>query len=279
MRRLALFALVPLLLVLSGCFQVFSTLTVRADGSAQLEERLTFEGMAAMAMLEGFTLMDDSTNTPESGFETRAATLGEGVTLSNVERLIEPGQLTYVVTYDVPDVSALTYSFDEASNPDGIQALASNMGADEDMSGEEMGIDSTAYTFAFEPARSGQAATLSIVVPESRISMLDEIDPGEMNLSEDSSREFDSAMVMMGRARMQFAVVVEGEQVDADGGWTDGNRVTLTELAMSDFMTFAKTQVEAGDFAPLLQITTEGGSIDLPGLRAVAPGTVQVRFQ
>lgn len=278
MRRLPLLLVLPALLLLSGCFQVFSTLTVRTDGSAQLVERLSFEGMAAMAMMEGFTMMDDSTKTAESGFESRAETLGDGVTLSSVERIIEPGQLTYVVTYDVPDVSALAYSFEEASNPDGIQALS--FGADEGDNGmEEMGTDSTAYRFAFEPARNGQPATLSISVPGSRMSMLDDIKQNEMNLSEDSAREFDSAMVMMGRAQMEFTLAVDGELVSADAGWTDGNRVTLTEMTMADFMTFAKAQVESGDYAPLLQITSESGAIELPGLRAVAPGTVTVQFQ
>ncbi|MEO0559926.1 MAG: hypothetical protein AAF170_17295 [Bacteroidota bacterium] len=283
MRRFALLALLPLVLALSGCFQVFSTLTVRPDGSAQLVERMTFEGMAAAGMMGMMRMQPDSTDEDDemAGFEARASTLGEGVTFQSAERLVEPGQLVYVVTYDVADVSTLQYSFSDAANPDGLEELLS---FDESDEMTETPDETALYHFGFEAASDGQPATLSITIPDSAaVPMLDEMDPDEMTeqmaQSENFAREYDSAMIMMGRARIQLSVAVDGELVSTDGGWADGNVVTLSEMTMSEFLPFAREQAEAGTLASVATLRETGAPIDVPGLRALPPGTVTVRFQ
>lgn len=283
MRRRSLLALLPLLLLLSGCFQVFSTLTVRPDGSAQLVERMTFEGMAAVAMAQGLSFDSDSTDTDEDmhGFEARAATLGEGVTFQSVEKRVEPGQLTYVVTYDVADVATLQYAFSDTANPDGLENLLS---FDESDEMTEMPDEGSLYRFGFEAASGDQPATLSIVIPDSASTpMLDEMNPEEMTnqlaRSENFVKEYEGAMIMMGRARIQFNVAVDGELVSTDGGWADDNRVLLSEMTMSEFLPFAREQAEAGTLASLATLRDTGAPIDVPGLRALPPGTVTVRFQ
>ena len=281
MRRFATLLLLPVLLVLSGCFQVFSTLTIQSDGSAQLVERVTLEGMAAASMMGVLGFRADSLDNELAGFEARAATLGDGVTFQSFEKVIEPGQLTYVVVYDVADVSALQYSFSDAANPEGLDDLFS---FDESEEMAEVPAEEALYRFGFEAASGSQPATLSIVVPDSAgTPMLDEMNPEEMTdqmaASENVSQEFDSAMIMMGRARIQFSVVVDGELVDADGGWVDDNRVTLSEMTMSEFLPFVREQAEAGTLASLVSLRDETTPIDVPGLRAMPPGTVTVRFQ
>ena len=329
MRRLPLAAALPLALLLSGCFQVFSTLTVRPDGSAQLTERITMEGTMAMMMMAGGGIMsafemDDDTAaaeelTPEETlrrrFVGRAGSLGDGVTVASVVEELAPGQLTYVVTYDVPDVNAFAYTLSDAIDPEAMLNGGSSEQTDdeeweveeiEDWEMEEVPADGgmdvigdgeildepdaadrveieeadedEPFRFAFTPATAGGPATLRVTVPDQPLAMED-LDLGQLGASDDPDQELKTAYVMVGRMSMRFDVAVEGELVSADRGWTDGNRVTLSALQMGEVLNLMRSQEDPSDIGSLLAGQDPADGIDIPGLRFAGSGPIDIRFR
>ena len=320
MRRLAPAAVLPLALLLSGCFQVFSTLTVRPDGSAQLVERITTEGTMAMMLMAGDDLMTafdmdgDSTMAEEdevsdeealrSRFAGRAASFGAGVTVASVVEELAPGELTYVVTYDVPDVNALVYSFSDAADPESffsggssgemdgeveaIEAVPADGGVDTTGDSEffdepgdsevEEADDDAPFRFAFTPATGGAPATLRVTVPDQPLDMED-MDLEKLTSSDDPQQELKTAYVLVGRMEMRFDVAVEGELVSADRGWTEGNRVTLSALQMGEVLDVLRRQEDLGDMGALFAGQDPAEGVDLPGLRFAGAGPLDIRFQ
>lgn len=276
MRRLALFALLPFALLLSGCFQVFSTLTVRSDGSAQLVERITAEGAMAMGLM---SMNDLASGT--SSFEARAASMGEGVELVSVEEEVAPGSITYVVTYNVPDVNALAYSLADAVDTDAVGESIMGGGMTEDPSmadGEEdmeMEDGEPPYRFAFTP---GQPATLEVMVPEGAAGP-GEFDTSQMGAGETDEENYKQALVLLGTMAMHFEVQVDGELVDVDRGWAEDNTVTLSSVQMGQLLTYARDEITDGNVDDYIARQDPTVDMDIPGLRYVAPGTVTVRFQ
>lgn len=277
MRRSVALLLLPALLVLSGCFQVFSTLTVRPDGSAQLVERITAEGAMAMGLMG----MNDLTS-GTSSFETRAVSLGEGVELVSVEEEVVPGAITYVVTYNVADVNALVYSFSDAVDPDAVGESIMGGGMTEEPSmadGEDEGMDmdegEPPYRFAFTP---GQTATLEVIVPEGGAGP-GEFDTSRMGGGETDEENYKQALVLLGTMAMHFEVAVDGELVSADRGWAEDNTVTLSSIQMGELMTYARDEITDGNVDDYIARQDPTVDLDLPGLRTVAPGTVTVRFR
>ena len=302
MRRLRLLAFLPLALLLSGCFQIFSTLTIRSDGSAQIVERITAEG--AMAM--GLMMMDEIPGDGRSSFERRADRLGEGVTFVSVEEEVVPGQITYIVTYDVADVNELVYAYTDAVDTDAVgeSIMGGGMTEDPSMEGampcdpdvedcegtraEDPGMDDegtieddgeTPYRFAFTPASAGRPAALQVIVPEGGAG------PGDLDMSEmgrGAETEEDSykqALVLIGTMSMHFEVRVDGALVGTDRGWTHGNTVTLSSVQMGELLTYAQDEIVGGNVDDFIARQDPTVDVDLPGLRYVAPGTVTVQFR
>ena len=304
MRRLAPFAALPLAVLLSGCFQIFSTLTVRPDGSAVVVERVTAEGAMAMG------LMAVGQAGGSNSFEARASSLGEGVTLASVEQTYAPGSVTYVVTYDVADVNQLAYDLSDAVSPDemGESIMGGVLTGDDEETGAEWEEDwdddevvsdeievegdeegegeieagdeaSAPYRFAFEPASGAGPATLQITVPEGAAGPGD-LDASQMGGGGDSEEDtFNRLLVLFGTMTMRFDVAVNGTLVEADRGWADGARVTLSDVQMAPLLEYARDEIADGDVQAFLDARTQSEDVDIPGLRAVAPGTVTVRFR
>lgn len=258
MRLLRPALLVTLAFVLAGCFQVASTLTVRPDGSALLEDRFTFTGLAAFAMAEAAA--DDSSDV---AFQERAAALGEGVQLVSVER-DEDG---FTAVYSVPDVRRLRYT-----SPD--------PGLGEDDEDETVADESLTLAFDFD---EGNPAVLRIVVPEDAPDEDASEDaasgaPTEEELQETRSA-FRMARALLGDARMTVEVVVEGEVVETDAALVDESTVTVYDLHMDAVF-------EAMEEDPRLM---EGPKLSGDRMRALLagregvhleePGTVTVRFR
>jgi len=303
MRRLVLLAFLPLVLLLSGCFQVFSSLIVHPDGRAIIVERITVEGAMAMGMMA----MEEIPGDGRSSFERRADGLGEGVTFVSVEEELAPGRITYIVTYDVADVNELVYAYSDAVDPEtvGQSIMGGAMGTedpsmegttpcdpdwDEDCIGsrtENPGMDEEErmddgeppYRFAFTPASGGQPASLQVIVPEGAAGPGDldmsQVGPG-METEEDSYKQ---ALVLLGTLSMHFEVVVDGELVDADRGWAEDNVVTLSSVQMGELLTYARDEIADGNVDAFIDRQDPAADLDIPGLRYVAPGTVTVRFR
>ena len=250
-------AVALLSVVLSGCFQIRSVLTVRADGSAQLRDEVTLSGMALMALMDEDT-EDDAGPLDRSAFEDRALALGEGVTLSS----FEPREDGFTAVYEVPDVEALRYSAPELPSGDATA------------SGDEL-LD---VSFLFE---AGDPATLRIVVPKpepEKPSERDELDD-EPTDPEEQTRMIRMMRALMDEARMTIAVEVDGEVVETNAAYADGPRVTVLDLDMGTLLDAAESDPSLMENGPATSDAFYELAERTEGLTMVRPGTIRVRFR
>ncbi|WP_412060732.1 hypothetical protein [Rubrivirga sp. IMCC45206] len=241
MRLLAL----ALALVLSGCFQLTSVLSVRADGSATLRDAVTLSGFGLLALQEADGAFD------EAAFEDRAERLGPGVRLASVERRDDG----FTVVYAVDDVRTLAYTTPDMGEGDG--------------SGGPFPM-----TFAFA---EGDPATLDIRLPKAPPGKPGDAAPVD---AAQQAQALTMMRSMMGEARISMAVEVEGAVEETNATYADGATVTLVDLPMGPFVDALAERPEllaadgppdAGALAELLE--------DVPEVRIQAPGTVRVRFR
>ena len=266
LARLRPLALVAVAALLAGCFQIDSVLTVRPDGSGEMRETVSADGLMAMGLLQTATELQPGQ--PAEG--------QQGLVVREVERTVLPGGARIVVTYDVPDVSELVYDPSDAVDP---SALAGEMGAPSVEAEEEDA--SEPYRFRFTPAAGGAPAELRVVTPAPEFDAPDTDNPllggdGEMTPLE----SYETTMALFGSLAMRFAVVAEGELVDADGGWAEGDRVVLNEIAFGPLLSHLYELQGSVDEAAVLALDADlGDGVELPGFRAVAGGETTIRFR
>ncbi len=106
-----------------------------------------------------------------------------------------------------------------------------------------------------------------------------EFDTSQMGGGESEEDSYKQALVLLGTMSMHFEVAVDGELVDADRGWADGNTVTLSSVQMGELLTYAQDEIADGNVDAFIQRQDPTADLEIPGLRYVAPGTVTVRFQ
>ncbi len=232
---------------LSGCFQVTSVLTVRADGSAVLRDSVTLSGIALLALDESGT--DGLFSRSEMA--ARAETLGEGVRLSSFE-MRENG---YTATYAVDDVGQMAYA---APSPD--EGTSAGEGVD--------------LSFGFD---EGDPSTLRVFVPKPPISKRT-----EAPVETDSAAEAQAIGMVrgfLGDARITVAIEVEGQIVDTNAEAVDGSRVTLYDVPFDVLLDAMEQNPALGAGATSDPAAMFSTLRDLEGLTVPAPGTIRVRFR
>ena len=101
------------LVVLSGCLEMESVISLKKDGSGTLTETMKMGAQAAMMMqmrpVEGPD--NPMARFDEGHLKENAKTMGEGVEFLGVEKTEEAdGSLTYVISYKFADISNLVYN-------------------------------------------------------------------------------------------------------------------------------------------------------------------------
>ena len=235
-----------LLLVLSGCFQSSSVLTVRPDGTATLRDEVTLSGMALMAIGQSD---DPAFNASES--EARAAAMGGGARL----RSFEAREDGYTAIYDIDDVGGLT-----------LGPPAGSPGEAEELS----------VSFDFD---AGDPAVLRILVPKPAPSKPTSPAGSEENGEDEMGAQMLGMMrSMIGDARLTMAVEVEGEVIDSNAAARDGGHVTILDLpfmAILDAMEENPTLAESAS-SPASRMA-EMNAIE--GVVISTPGTTRIRFR
>lgn len=254
-RFLAAVVLVAVAGVLAGCFRMASVLTVAADGTATLVERVTFSDQAL-----AFMAMADSAAGPLADPEklaARAAALGPGVTV----QAIAETDSGYTVTYAVADVTRLRFTPAEA--PTDRQAEAP---------------PSTQPPFTFTLARTADGtATLGVEVPSSP-SRDAAADTATVNPAQ-QRQALAMARTLLGDARMSVHVAVDGRLLETDARYRDADAVTLLDVEMGALLGLLEDHPElmGGTAPPVDELArlTEGRD----GLQIQPPGRLTLRFR
>lgn len=249
MRRLLALSVA---LVLSGCFQSATVMTVRPDGSATIRDEITLSGMALIAIAEETAGSDDALFGEEQT-AARLSTLGDGVRLESFEAR-EDG---YTAVYAVDDVREITLGPPSSGAADATGGLA--------------------VTFGFDP---GDPSVLRVVVPKPERGK-----PSPPSDDADSADEDAEALRMLGMMRSMFseaqlsvAVEVEGEVVDSSAPTLDGTRLTVLDFSFDALLDAMEENPElaAATNDPMAQMDQIR---EIEGVEMLRPGTVRVRFR
>ena len=227
MKRIALpFVSLLAALALPSCLQQATTIHLNKDGSGTLVEETTL-GAQMTAMMEqmgGLGGADAKDPVKELASmekaKTRAATLGDGVTVEKAEAVTVNGNKGARVTYHFADINKLKYSAGS-----GLQdAMPKAPGAAEAAPSK---TPPTTFTYA--------AGLLTITNP-------DHEKPEAPPADKPKTPDIDSAQMepmmkqMMGDMKMSLKVVIEPGIASTTASHVSGNTVTLMEMDMGKVM-------------------------------------------
>jgi hypothetical protein len=262
-------------LLLVGCMNVSSTLTVRPDGSGTITERLTLNPEVAR-MVQSLDQTFDSTGTPQDLFsedELRAeADSVPGLSLQSFTRIDDATGVGYEAVYAFDDLNDA--QFDPAPDdvlPDGAMDPTDD-GAFDLMS---------ELSFTFTP---GTPATLTVRMPQDTAEGIpDPATADTASVADDrpSEQELEMMRALMQDAGLRVAVQIDGQIVETNATHRSGSTVTLLEL---DFGALAQDSTAFRELMTLSDDPTDPAApIDrlnaLPGMTVEPRETVTIRFR
>lgn len=247
---------VLLSLVLTGCFQIASTITVRPDGSATIEDRVEMSGFGGDALMDS-----EGEGIDKAALQARAKALGEGVTLVGVKEQ----DTGYTAIYSVADVRTLRFT-----SPD--------LDLGEDGDAKTVADESMDLRFEFE---DGAPSTLRLVVGDPSDGDAPEAAPDTLTEAEraEAERGLGMARALLGDARISVNVVVEGDIIETDADYAEGSAVTVYDVHFDTLFDVIEEHPElmGRDEPPTREIVALIGERE--GFRVQSPGTVSVRFE
>ena len=255
-------------LVLSGCLQSRTVVTVNSDGSGTVEETFLMQKdvvqmLAGMGGGESFSLLD------RDELEQGVSDYGSGVSLQSAEEMSTGWGTGYRAVYAFDDINQLRVN--------------QNPSDDLPSQGADMGGETPSAVEYIQFALSGRnPATLEIIMPEPEEG---EMEPADSSMPEDMEAPEFSEQDMQGLASLytdmsiSVDVVVNGQVVDSDATHLDGNRVTLIEMDFNRILEEPDVmqRLAAQEPGSLSQIETLVD--DIPGIKAELKPRVRVRFR
>ncbi len=215
-----------ILILLSGCLQVETTLKVNKDGSGNIEEKILFSKTFVNMMKDFAEAFQDSASTEEFSMFSEeeiisdAKNYGENVIYVSHEKIDNENWEGYQVTYSFDDITKITIS------PDPDSKIDLNGDAEENAEDKEY------YFFRFV---KGDVSQLTIDRPEIELSG----EVFENDESEDTTQNNegeDEFLKLMEGMKVDIAVELEGEIVNTNATYVQGSKVTLFQMDFSEMM-------------------------------------------
>jgi hypothetical protein len=273
--RISFFVLAGiLLLLLSSCLQVNTTVKVNTDGSGTVEERFLMSH-TVVEMMAGFQSMGEGSSSDDKDnlglfdqeeLASDAEKMGEGVRLSSVEPLDTSWGQGYLATYAFDDINKVRVN----QNP------GDNMPSGGSMMGEEQQETKEYITFSF---RKGNPAVLEVMLPQEAQDPDDEAEDQDMP---SGGQGMDDAQMMaqyLNDMRIQVQLVVNGRIVETNASYRDGNTVTLMDMdfekILSDPDAFQKlNEMDADSLAEMRDVVES-----VPGIQVELKEKLSLRFR
>jgi len=229
------------LVALSGCFSVSTTVNLNRDGSGTLEEKFLMKPVDMFGNSE----KDSGSGYDEAKLKVDAADYGEGVEFVNGKELAENGMKGYLAVYKFGDINKLKLNQNFAG-----KAITS------DAFGPTTQSKMNEYiTFSFKPGKTSQ---LKIKYPEDTED--EDYEDEEDYEWEDESEmdiEDEEMMTMMKEIYdgMHFSMVINfnGNIKKTDAAYQQGNSIILLDVDFSkltDDPAMMKLLAESEDMTP-----------------------------
>lgn len=215
-------------LTLSGCLQIFTTVSVNPDGSGEVEETI-YIGKNLLNLFQSISVMfQDSTKTmtAEEIFNrdeiaANGKKLGEGVELTKFENLHSGDLSGYKATFSFGDISKIKID----QNPDNKMP---SFGQE-----NETATQNGQISFAFE---KGMNSNLKILLPQ----MQSDEKFAEDVIADDTSfvdqKAIDEFVEMFEGLKVSVQVKINGEIISTDARHVDGGVITLLNFDIKQIL-------------------------------------------
>ncbi len=261
--------------LVAGCMNVSTTLTVRPDGSGTVRERLTVSPQFA-TMMESMKQMGDSTATSEGLFteaEIRKDASSLGMRLESVQMISGAGGEGYEAVYGFDNLNDVRFD----PSPDDVLPEEASQQTEENPFELLSAVD-VSYT-------SGSPATLTLRMPRDKAP--DDEDASEDGSSMDtgdeepSPQEMQMMREMMTDAGVRLIVSIDGQILETNATHRSGSTVTLMDMDFGQLAqdSTAFTRMMAVDQPTLSPQSTIDSLNALPGMTIEPQEAVTIRFR
>lgn len=286
-----------------GCFQTDVVLTVRPDGSARLVETVAVEGIVGLSV---------PVSLGEMGPPERAG--AELVGLESAERL---GAFVTTTTWEIPRLDGFRYDVRDAGRAATmLRRLVAWVHGQDDVAP----FPAAELAFSVAPSAAGSDARLGVAVGrtlraadlarlpwhpaplDAALGLAYGIDgpvspehaaelaarplaPGQLGPADVLSYvpwvQASEALVQSGTAAVRIAVAVEGEVLDAEGGWREGDRWVLADVRLAEAFPSVDDRVALADSAAAARFdaAVRADGLDRPGARLPPESELSLRFR
>ncbi|NTW54280.1 MAG: hypothetical protein HGB15_05915 [Chlorobaculum sp.] len=217
-----------LLLTLSGCIQMHTTVHVKKDGSGTIEQKMLFTGMLSEIMNspdEGGEPGKEPAPPSEKQLSEMAAEFGPEVKAVGVKKIDNRKQQGFAVTYAFDDIDKVRIG--------NAQQMTMNHSADSTaVKPEGTGTQKPETWFTFAMKRGAN--------PELIISKQSDINASSRKISASDSKSkpspkeqtqmLDMIKPFLKGLKMSMEVIVDGRVVRSDASYRIGNRITLYSM-------------------------------------------------
>lgn len=263
MKQIRLVAAVAAAFVSAGCFQMASTITVNADGSGTIAQRLVFT-RAAIEQLKQLGTLSGAKGAEldplsEDQARAEAGKLGSGVTYVSSTRIDDAKGQGRETIYSFKDISQLRMN-QQPQLPGGT------------VRSDSLDAMKQAVGFAMSRTENGNAL-LTISMPEPRLDHALSFG-GQANAP--SPEQLAMARQMFAGARVNIGIETAGPLVRTSSPYVTGNHVTLLDVDFDQLMTDSalerlRTVTSADDLRQALK--------DVPGVTLSLDPQITIEFK
>jgi len=272
-----LLLLSAVVLILTGCFEVETTIKLKKNGSGTMEETMLFSQMMMMQMAQMGQAFggeeEDADENPVYDVEklkAEAADKGEGVTYASSEAVERNGKSGYKVIYNFKDINTLKYN----NNPS------------QKMSMPTMGMeDEESQEFVRFQYKKGELIINFPDVEDDDDSEEyadgdeEEFDQEELDDAVDEMAGMDDMMKQM-FTDMKFKTTIEfeGGIKQTNATFVEGNKITLMEMDFNKIMEDAESFKTLGTLQSATPAQQKEAMKNLPGIKFETEEKISVKF-
>ncbi len=257
--------------ILAGCIDTSTRVTVRPDGSGTIEKTVVLSRHLAEVMKnmgnQGDPASIENGMLNEEGLKAEAARMGPGVTFLSAQRITTDKGNGFRALYSFPDISRVTLDRNPGADLTMPAATKGSRGGTASPAGEF-------FTFAFE---KGSPATLTIIAPKIEKAPVKPAAPPPSEA--DQEKMMATLKPLYSDLHIALSVEVQGTIVKTNAAWASGSTVTLID------MDFGKILADDANFRKLAgaQNQSIGDVMEMvkamPGVKLDTQDRVSIRFR
>jgi hypothetical protein len=260
-----------LMLFLSGCLQVSTTVNINKDGSGTIEETVMMK-TEMINMMKEFMMSFDSTKSEtfnmfnEKELQAKESEYGEGVKYVSGEKITLKDYEGFKVVYSFKDINKIKVN----PSPEGKVPFGNELEEPNDKAVDDI------LKFNF---KKGNPSTLVINFPKPKMDNKNDSDSSFTQVEDSTNAEaIEKLKEMFDGMKMAMYVNFNGEIKETDAAFVDGSKVTLMEVDFSEIIKHKDVLEKLQTIKPETMEQFKEAVGDLPGIKVEFKEKVTIKF-